>query len=245
MMKLVKRVFAPVAVSMVAAGVGQAMAYEAGDMIIRGGYASVNPDASSENVLDPATSLGAAPLGSNKVDVDDGQAAGISLTYMLYNNIGVEILAATPFTHDIEGADALNGVDVGETKHLPPTVSVQYNMSVNEHVNVYAGVGINYTVFFEEDTTAELNNTLSNVLTLATGSQVDVTSTDLELEDSLGLAFSAGIDYKIDDHWGVNAGVYVIDIDTEATVKVNGSTATKFDVDIDPTVYRLNVVYKL
>ena len=51
--------------------------------------------------------------------------------------------------------------------------------------------------------------------------------------------------FKIDEKWGVNAGLYWIDIDTKAAVYVNGDKATEFDVEIDPMVYRLNVVYKL
>ncbi|MCG8670320.1 MAG: outer membrane beta-barrel protein [Pseudomonadales bacterium] len=224
-MKLVKKVLAPVAVSMVAMGVGQAMAYEAGDIVIRGGYASVNPDSTSDDVFPDV-------LGSNrKVEADDGSALGISLTYMLDANLGIEVLAATPFKHDIQGAGELSGEDIGETKHLPPTVSLQYNVGVSDTVNVYAGIGINYTVFFSEDT-SELTDLLG----------VD---TDLELDDSWGLAFSAGVDYKIDDNWGVNAGVYMIDIDSEATLEAEGVGTDKFDVEIDPMVYRLNVVYKL
>ncbi|MCG8313196.1 MAG: outer membrane beta-barrel protein [Pseudomonadales bacterium] len=234
MTKLTKQVLAPVAVSVLAMGMGSSFAYEAGDMVIRGGYASVNPDSSSDRVL-PESLLAA----QNTVEVDDGTAAGISLTYMLNNSLGLEVLAATPFTHDIEGADALQGLDVGETKHLPPTVSFQYNMDLSEQVNVYGGVGINYTTFFEEDTTDDLNAALTSVL------GATVSSTKLELEDSWGLAFSAGIDFKIDEKWGVNAGLYWIDIDTKAAVYVNGDKATEFDVEIDPMVYRLNVVYKL
>ena len=224
-MKLVKQVLAPVAVSMVALGVGQAVAYEAGDMVIRGGYASVNPDSTSDDVFSNA--LGA----NNKVEADDGAALGISLTYMLDSNIGIEVLAATPFKHDINGAGALNGVDVGETEHLPPTVSVQYNIDVNEDISVYGGLGINYTVFFSEN---------ADDLEDALGADMD-----LELDDSWGLAVSAGVDYKIDEQWGINAGVYWIDIDTEATLEVDGVGTDTFDVEIDPMVYRLNVVYKL
>ncbi|MCG8315014.1 MAG: outer membrane beta-barrel protein [Pseudomonadales bacterium] len=234
MTKLAKQVLAPVAVSMLAMGVGSAFAYEAGDMVIRGGYASVNPDSSSDRVL-PASLL----ADQNTVEVDDGAAAGISLTYMLDNNLGLEVLAATPFSHDIEGADALKGLDVGETKHLPPTVSFQYNMDVSEQVNIYGGVGINYTTFFDEETTDALNTALAGVLGAA------VNSSKLELEDSWGLAFSAGVDFKIDEQWGINAGLYWVDIDTTASVYVNGAKATEFDVEIDPMVYRLNVVYKL
>lgn len=227
MKTLTKKVVAPFAVSLIALGVGQAMAYEAGDILVRGGIASVNPDSDSDDILPGAIGSG------NTVEVDSGMAAGISATYMFSSNLGLEILASTPFTHDIDGkGSVLGGVAIGETKHLPPTVSVQYNFPMDNNINVYAGLGINFTTFFSEDEDDELKALLGN----------DV---KVKLKDSYGLAASAGIDYQIDEHWGVNAGVYLIDIDTEAKLSAAaiGGT-TKFDVNIDPMVYRLNAVYK-
>lgn len=225
MKSVIKQVVAPMAVSLVALGVGQAMAYEAGDMVIRGGYASVNPDSSSDEVLD---------VDNYHVEADDGAAAGISLTYMFDANLGLEILAATPFTHDINATgdlkDDIGQEAVGETQHLPPTVSLQYNLPVSNQLNVYAGAGINYTVFFNENAD-DLGDALD-------------ADTDLSLDDSFGLALSFGADYQIDDTWGINAGIYWIDIETEAELKI-GDTKDTFDVVIDPIVYRLNVVYKL
>ena len=45
-----------------------------------------------------------------------------------------------------------------------------------------------------------------------------------------------------------NAGVWYMDIDTTAEVKVypeaGGSAKVKFDVDIDPWVYNIGIAYK-
>ena len=71
---------------------------------------------------------------------------------------------------------------------------------------------------------------------------------DLSLDDSFGIAFQAGMDVAIDDHWAINAGVWYIDIDTQAeiTAKASGATAAKvkFDVQIDPWVYNVGIAYK-
>lgn len=70
---------------------------------------------------------------------------------MIKENIAIELLAATPFSHDIKGTGALAGVGkVGETKQLPPTLSVQYHFSPKASVRPYVGAGINYTIFFSE-----------------------------------------------------------------------------------------------
>ena len=98
-----------------------AMAYEKGDWIIRGGAANVDPDASSDAIViptDPATVL---PSG---VDADDNTQLGLTLSYMYSDTWSVEVLASTPFEHDIFLQDA--PIDAGSLKHLPPTVSLNW-----------------------------------------------------------------------------------------------------------------------
>ena len=53
----------------------------------------------------------------------------------------------------------LNGVNAGSTKHLPPTVSLQYHFRGNERVKPFIGAGLNYTIFFEEETRGPLAGT--------------------------------------------------------------------------------------
>ncbi|MDO6563438.1 OmpW family outer membrane protein [Amphritea sp. 1_MG-2023] len=191
-------------VSMVATA--NCMAYESGDMIVRVGIANVDPHTSNDTSV-PG------------LDVDDNTQLGITGTYMLTENIGVELLAATPFKHDI----TLNGAKVGETKHLPPTLTLQYYpMDSSSAFQPYVGLGINYTEFFSESTTGAL------------------AGTSLELDSSWGLAGQLGIDYAIDDQWLVNAAVWKMDINTD--VNVNG--ANLGELEIDPMVYMMSVGYK-
>lgn len=216
-------------VAVLALTAGAAQAYEAGDMLLRGGFTTVAPDASSsELVLN-----GVAQAGSG-ADVDDGSALGITFVYMMTDKIGLEVLAATPFSHDIDantGAIGLGTVDAGETKHLPPTVSVQYFPAANDSAfQPYVGAGLNYTVFFDE----EVSGTLEGVLGAG----------DLDLDASFGLALQAGFDYAINEKWLVNVGVYWIDIDTDATFSFAGGDRITTDVEIDPWVYSLSIGYR-
>lgn len=182
------------------------MAYESGDMVLRVGLANVNPNTSNNTVV-------------AGLDVEDNTQIGLAGTYMLTNNIGIELLAATPFKHDI----TLNGAKVGETKHLPPTLSLQYYpMESGSAFQPYIGVGINYTAFFSESTTGAL------------------AGTELELEDSWGLSAQLGVDYSINDQWLVNAAVWRMDIDTN--VEVDG--ADLGGLEIDPTVFMVGMGYK-
>ncbi|QBM18716.1 outer membrane protein W [Marinobacter sp. JH2] len=193
-----------------------AQAFEAGDFIVRAGAIHAAPDDSSDQVL----LSGGAATGS-EVAVDANTQLGIRGTYMFTKNVGLGLLAATPFKHNISGkGGALEGADIGETKHLPPTITLQYYpMNSTESVQPYVGVGVNYTTFFEEKS--------------ALG--------DLELDDSVGVAAEVGVDYMLNEQFGLNAAIWWADIDTEAEIK---GVTEKLDVEIDPMIYMVGFTYK-
>ncbi|WP_439102670.1 OmpW/AlkL family protein [Congregibacter sp.] len=224
----------------VAAGLGiacmGAQAYEQGDIIIRGGVATVAPSGDSDPIELPTDPVTVLPGG---VDVDNGTAISLMGVWMMSDNWGVELLAATPFEHDIDLADL--PVAAGSTKHLPPTVSIQwYPRGGMDGWQPYLGLGVNYTTFFNEKVDGELGAVLGDLL--------DVTSAQLSLEDSVGLAAQAGVDIPLNDKWALNLGVWYIDIGTTADIDVTtggGANArVSFDVDIDPWVYNVGVAYK-
>lgn len=217
-------------------------AYEAGDFIGRVGVATVDPDSSSSNLNSNA--LG--EIDGAKVSVDSNSQLGLTATYMLTDQIGVGVLAATPFKHDIKGdGAALGGTGkLAETKHLPPTITLQYfPMPSGSKFQPYVGAGINYTNFFEEKTTQTLTTTYD-----AVAGNPGINGTDIELDDSFGLAAEIGLDYMITENVGINAAVWWIDIDTEATINAYAGNAvadtSTIDVDIDPWVYMVGVSYK-
>ena len=64
--------------------------------------------------------------------------------YFVRDNLGIELLAATPFSHEV----TLGGsIDAGTVKHLPPTLSLNYHFPTNSVWKPYVGAGINYTIF--------------------------------------------------------------------------------------------------
>lgn len=200
-----------------------AWAYEAGDWIVRGGLAGVFPQDSSSEV---------GPFPDSGVSVDNGYGVGISLSYMMSSSFAVELLGALPFSHDIQATGSLSDFgQIGETKHLPPTLLANYYLPklANGTIQPYAGVGINYTLFFDEDTTDSLNPAIGEY--------------DLELEDSTGIALQLGADFDVGNDIQFNIGLWWIDIDTTGTVSFEGDPAdpsddgtATVDVDIDPIV---------
>ena len=200
------------------------IAHEEGTWIVRAGAALVAPDESSSRVS--TTSTGAIP--GTRIGVDNDTQLGLNIAYMVTDNIGIELLAATPFEHDLS-ASSLGLSNFGSVKHLPPTLSAQYYFGqAQSTVRPYVGAGINYTIFFEES--------------LSPATKTALGASNLELDNSLGLALQAGVDVKLDERWFLNAVVWKIDIDTEATLDTALGKAS-VDVAIDPWVYMLSVGY--
>ncbi|MBL4782692.1 MAG: outer membrane beta-barrel protein [Porticoccaceae bacterium] len=209
-----------------ACGTGQVIAYEADDIILRAGVASVQPDESSS-----ALKLDGAALAGTGVGVDHSEALGLTATYMLSSKVGIGLLAATPFDHDLKANGLAGGIDAGSSKQLPPTLTLQYFPNDSAAAfQPYVGIGVNYTLFFSEDVDSELEAVLGKG--------------DLKIDDSIGLAAQAGFDYAVDDHWLLNASIWYIDIDTDAEFKFDSGSRVKADVDIDPWVYMVGVGYK-
>ncbi len=236
-MKKVLTLVAPIAIACAALS---AQAYDAGDFILRAGFTTVAPNADSDNINLPTGLVAEA-------DVDNDTQLGIIPAYMISSQFGIELLAATPFDHNItaEGKGAIAGVelDAGSTKHLPPTLVAQwYPRGGQSGWQPYLGVGINYTVFFNEDVDGELIGLLGDL----TEGAVD--DANLDLDESVGFAAQVGMDIPLNDNLAVNFAVWYIDIGTEATVTAKSAGAdiatVEFDVDIDPWVYNFGIAYR-
>jgi outer membrane protein len=207
-----------------------ALAHEEGDWIVRLGAATVSPNEDSDKIVLPTE----PPTVLRGVDVDSDTQLGIIGAYMLRDNLGLELLAATPFTQDISISGT--GIEAGSVKHLPPTLSLQwYPRGGQAGWQPYIGLGVNYTHIFDEKVDSDLEDAL--------GGLIGASKVDLELDDSFGLAAQAGVDIPLGDNWGINAGIWYIDIDSTAKVKTDVGTV-KFDVEIDPWVYNLGIFYK-
>ena len=205
-----------------------ALANQAGDFIVRGGATNITPDSDKSNIM-----LAGAD-STMTLTVDDNTQLGLNFVYFYDSNWAVELLAATPYTHDvtIQDKNAVLGVDganLGEVSHLPPTLSALYYFDTNSAFKPYVGVGINYTVFFDEEFAAAPKSLgLSN----------------LELDGSFGLSAQIGADYHLDEKWSLNASIRYIDIDSDATFDVAGNNIGKAEVNVDPMVYSLMLGYK-
>ena len=212
-----------------------AYAHQAGDFIIRAGAATTAPNEDSGELK-----LDRAKVAGTKATLDSDTQLGLAFAYMLTDHVGLELLAATPFQHTVgvRGVSAATGIDgldgkLADVKQLPPTLSLQYYpLATESKFQPYAGVGINYTLFYDED---------------LSGARKQQGFSNLKIQDSVGLAGQLGFDYMLTRNLLVNASVWYVDIDTKATV--DGPTAlgtgrTKVDLEVDPWVYMVGIGYK-
>ena len=199
-------------VAAVAAGLSMtAMAETAGTWPVGVGAGYVDPE-SGNGTLDNGL----------KVDVDSDVRPTITAEYFVADNVGIELLAALPFHHDIDLKAADGRVIEAKTQHLPPTLSLQYHFD-NVHANVkpFIGVGANYTNFFKEKIYTGANDNLT-------------------IEDSWGVAGHVGLDFKINPTDAVRIDARYIDL--EPDVKLNGDKIGK--AEINPWVYGISYVQR-
>lgn len=184
---------------------GPALANDAGDWSVSLGA----------HVIDPKSDNGSLAGGALAADVGSSTRPTITAEYFFSPNLGLELLASLPFDHDI----SVNGVQAGSTKHLPPTLSLQYHFN-GERVSPFIGAGINYTLFFDSESTGPL------------------AGTDLDLDNSWGLAAHVGLDFRLGERSALRVDARWIDIDTDVSVDGAGVGT----VNIDPLVYGIAYV---
>ena len=154
------------------------------------------------------------------VDIDTSIVPEFDITYFFTNNIAAElILGVTPHDVAAEGT-SVGDLDLGDVTLLPPTLTVQYHFNPDGKVRPYAGVGVNYTLFFNEDLPS--NTVLDSI----------------DYDPSLGLALQAGVDYQINEKFFVNFDVKKVWINTDVTIDATTalSAVVDADVDIDPWI---------
>jgi len=225
-----------------------AMAQTTSDFQVRVGGAWITPNTSNDNLVFEGTEL-------ENFRASVGNKAGLVFngTWFATPNIGIELLAALPFEHKINGRGELGPLGrLGSTKHLPPTLSVQYHFLPYSELRPYVGAGLNYTIFSSESVADGVHDALIATANAATGGGFNGGDTKLSIKDSYGLSFQAGVDIHFTQRWFVNFDVRWIEIDADATLNsrtrnASGSDVTlrsKLDLSIDPWVYSATIGFR-
>lgn len=158
---------------------------------------------------------GSSQTAAGDIQVKSKIGPTLNLDYRVCHNVTIDILGAIPFTHDIK----LNGQEVGTTRHLPPTVTVQYHPLPDATFDPFVGAGVNRTFFF--------NESLSN-------------GPNLQLSNTWGYTVQGGVDWKFAPAWVAGVDIRYIQIEPDASV--GGTPIGK--VKINPLAYGINVGYR-
>jgi outer membrane protein len=174
----------------------------AADWFVRGGATLVDPK--SDN----------GQLAGFDASIGNNTQLGLTFGYHFSPSLAIEVLAATPFTHD----GSLDGLgEVADFKHLPPTVSLQYYFNAEGKVSPFVSAGLNYTWTFDEETKGAL------------------AGSDLSIDNSFGLAGAVGLRFALANDWDIVADARYIDI--SADVKLDGADIGT--ADVNPMVYSI------
>lgn len=158
---------------------------------------------------------------ANAISLNTKTFPEVDVSYFLTKNWAIELVLTYPQEHDV----SLSGVGkIGTVKHLPPTLTLQYHYPItNSAFTPYVGAGINYTRI--------TNSNLS-----VSGTALDVT------RNSVGFAYGAGCDYKVNERWSINLDFKHVDIHTNVKVKSSGAILT--NLDINPNLFSVGVGYR-
>lgn len=221
-MKSIYVAAAMAAVAAVAAVVPTYADAKQGDVLVRARAILVAPTEESGGI-EPA-------FPSDGVSVSNAFAPEVDITYFVAEHIGLELIAATT-KHDVKGKGGLEPLGkLVDTWVLPPTLTLQYHIKPNGKVRPYVGVGLNYTHFYNEDASDNLENAIGD--------------TKVNLSDSFGYALQAGADFDVGNNLFLNLDVKYIDIDTKARL-TTGGLENRVKVSLDPIVAGIGVGMRL
>lgn len=152
---------------------------------------------------------------SDRLHVNAKLMPDIDISYFFTPNWATELVLSYPQTQSV----FLDGKKIGGFKHLPPTLTMQYHFLPQNQFSPYLGAGLNYT-------------RISSVDLLDGAGRLN--------KNSWGLAFQAGVDYKLDKHWSLNLDVKKLMIQSD----VFAGGAKISTVKVDPWLVGMGVGYR-
>jgi outer membrane protein len=157
-------------------------------------------------------------FAKDAISVSDKLIPEIDVDYAFTDVFSAELVLTIPQEHSVN----LAGVGrLGTFKHLPPTLLFQYRPNPGGLFRPYVGVGVNYTLVFDDD--------------------LAVAGVPLSLDSSsAGLALQAGCDWKLNERWSFNVDLKHAAIASD--VRAGGAKLTR--ATLDPWLYAVGASYQ-
>jgi len=175
--------------------------------------------------LDPANGSDAIPnlVPPDAIHVNNKWLPDLDFEYHFTPHWSSELILTYPQVQEVYlTQSALGPAHLGDFRHLPPVLTVKYNFMPESDFRPYIGAGVNYTLIYD------VNLAVPTVgpLTLA--------------RDSFGPAGQVGFDWKIGEHWFLNADAKWVKIHSD--VKLDGMPIT--NVQINPWLLGVGFGYR-
>ncbi|MEC4115263.1 OmpW/AlkL family protein [Myroides pelagicus] len=140
-----------------------------------------------------------------QIDVNNNFIPELDFTYFFTKNIAAELILGTSrhtvgtLASDITavGGGSSANLDLGSVYLLPPTLMFQYHYNVTDNFKPYAGVGVNYTIFYNEK---------SGI------------AKDISYDNKFGWGYQFGFDIDITDKFFINVDFKKLFLETDVTV---------------------------
>lgn len=256
-----------------------ARAQQAGDNVIQIGFFSVDTlDRSTPLHTELRPSLLGTLVGIQPSFDSAGTAATVSssntlaftTSHFFTDHLAVKLEGGLPAVFDLNGRGTVRptgitgnliSVDLGDpasnpiasAKQWSPAVIAQYYFfGPDAVVRPFVGVGVTYTWFTEVSTSQSfqdaLNRNFGSVLALAAG-KPGPTHVTSDASPSFAGAYSAGLAFRVSDHWGVSGGIGYSTLRTRAKIEIKAADDTVLStsttrIDLNPLVYSLLFNYR-
>jgi outer membrane protein len=138
------------------------------------------------------------------IKIEDKLIPEFDIGYELSEHWAVELVLTVPQEHGVKS----DGADIGDFKHLPPTLLVKYLPGDFAGFTPYVGAGVNFTLIFDEH--------------LPNGLKLD--------SYSIGPAVQVGADYALNDRWSLNFDLKRVLLRTDLSTP-SGATVTELKLD--------------
>lgn len=133
--------------------------------------------------------VGGAPLPGAGLSTFEHQTVSAQFAYFITDTIAFNATLGFPPTINIYGAGAIGGlpalglpVNLGKATYGPTAFTLQWHPVRSGSVRPYVGVGASYMIVFDTE---------------------DGSFDDLEVENDLGFAFEAGVDFPLNDRFSM------------------------------------------
>ena len=160
------------------------------------------------------------PPGAN-LDARNVETVYLAYVRTLSSRFDVELAAGYPPLQKTVGKGPAtlgsvpyDGQVIATARWIAPTVLLEYKfLSENSMFRPYIGVGVNYTTFYDRDSTAQ-------------GNAISGGPTKLSLTSSVGPAGTVGVRYNIAGNWHAIASYSVSKVSTDLSADTAGEIRT-------------------